>query len=903
MPIAIRLLVSLFLSWVFAILPVTTLGAIAAPPALSYHVLSNGLRVVILEDHASPVVAVNMWVHAGGKDEAEWLSGYSHYLEHLTARGTKKRKPLQDRLDIFYVGGQNSANTYFDRTQYYNVVGKEHFDLALESLADTMQNAQLPKEGIEAERQVVTEELRRFLDNPGTAAYRETFRLAFGTHPYGRPVIGNFATLNGLRRDDFFKFYKAMYAPNNVVLAIAGDVDAAIVLPKVREQFKTWKRNPALPPHPPLPTAYRGYQELTQRQPLKRAEVTLAFVVPGWRHPDRWALDAMARILGGNTSSRLWQAVVERDGLAAEVGSSNFTLEDLGLVYISASPKRPEDTFKLKAAILREVAKLRKSGVLAEELERIKRQVRLLHLFSGEEALGRAQDLGEAALYGGVRYETDWLDRFLAVTAAEIADVARRYLVKENLTAVQTLPEEAPAPAEGDEQAGAAALAELVGGTIRPEWLDFGKVTFRPDAANTLSGTALAPAAPAAGAFPVVKRVLPNGLTVLFKRRPGRPLAGVSFHCRAGSGYDPAGKEGMAQLLADMLPKGTATLSQEEVARKLDEWGGNYSIGVDRDLLYGSITLATEDAADGLALFSELITQPALDAGEFGKEQASAVSRLERRADDINAQASDLYTASIFAQSPYDHPVMGTLPGVEAIDRAALAAFHQAVVQPQRSVLTLVGDLTEADVLRIVGGSRFQTWQRGAKPGPELPDTPPRPLLGRQGKYLDKLQSQIIVAAPAVPRDHPDYTDLRVLSSLVGFRCFVDLVYNKPMAYSTGGMASLLQKAGALSLYIGVAEDKTDQAIAELHAKWRDVFENGVPDPELGHIKDRLIGSQAIADQRASALSNNYGAFEAYGLGYDYYDRQNQLIRKVTPARIHGLARRYLLTVVVGRKG
>ncbi|MBM3266152.1 MAG: insulinase family protein [Candidatus Sericytochromatia bacterium] len=906
MPDHVRLAAFVFLSLIVMIVPTTKFAAaVAVSPALSYHTLPNGLRVVIVEDHASPVVAVNAWVHAGGKDEPEWFSGYSHYLEHLTARGTKKRKPLQDRLDIFHVGGQNSANTYFDRTQYYNVVGKEHFDLALDSLADILQNAQLPPEGIEAERKVVTEELRRFLDNPGTAAYRETFRLAFGPHPYSRPVIGNFATLNGLRRDDFMKFYKAMYAPNNVVLAIAGDVEAAVALEKVRAAFKHWKRNPALPEHPKLPTAFRGYQELTQRQPIKRAEVTLAFVVPGWRHPDRWPLDAMARVLGGNTSSRLWQAVVEREPLASQVGASAFTLEDLGLVYLSAYPKRPEDAFKLQAAILREVARLRKEGISADELARIKRQARLLQLFSGEEALSRAQELGESALYGGIRYETDWLARFEQVSAAEVADVATRYLVKENLTAVQTLPEETNAPAPGDEAAVAAAVAALAGSGNRPAWLDFSQAAFAPGEADVPTGDALLPPTPAAAAFSVAKRVLPNGLTVLFKRRPGRPVVGIALHARAGSAFDPPGREGTAQLLADMLPKGTAKLSQEEVARRFDEWGGNYSIGADRDLLYGSLTLAAEDARDGLALFSELLTAPIIDPAEFAKEKASAVSRLERRADDINAQAGDAYSAAIFAASPYRHPVVGTPEGVSAIERSDLVAFHRAAVQPGRSVLTVVGDLTEQQFERILAASRFASWQASGAPGPELSGAPPQPLLGRQGKAMDKLQSQIIVGAPAVTRLHPDYTDLRVLSSLVGFRCFVDLVYTKPMAYSTGGMASLLQGAGALSLYIGVAAEKTDEAIAELHAKWRDIREKGVPADELGHIKDRLIGGQAIADQRAVALANNLGAYEAYGLGYEYYDRQNDLIRAATAERLQGLARRYLapeklLTVVVG---
>ena len=906
--------IALLFSLLIAMVPVPQVAkaASASPvaagrdaPAMSYQVLPNGLRVVLVEDHASPVVAVNMWVHAGGKDEEEWLSGYSHYLEHLTARGTKKRKPLQDRLEIFYVGGQNSANTYFDRTQYYNVVRKEYFDLALDSLADIMQNAQLPQEGIEAERQVVTEEFRRFLDNPSTAAYRETFRFAFGPHPYARPVIGNFATLNGLRRDDFMRFYKAMYAPNNVVLAIAGDINPSEVLPKVRAAFKDWRPNPKLPPHPPLPTAFRGFQELTQRQPLKRAEIKMAFVVPGWRHPDRWPLDVMARVLGLGASSRLWQRVVEKDGLATDVGASNFTLEDLGLVYISASPKQPELAFKLQAALLEEVLKLRDQGPTEDELALIKRNARLLHLFGGEEALTRAQEVGESALYGGIRYETDWLERFDKVTATDVKTMAGQYLVKENLTVVQTLPEEASAPAAEDRHKAAQAVDKLESGTLKPDWLDFAKEAYSAPEANVLSGEALRPVVAAAERFPMHKRVLDNGLTVLFKRRPGRPVVGVAMHTRAGAGFDPPGKEGTAQLMADMLSKGTGKLSQEDVAKKFDFWGGNYSIGVDRDLLYAAATLAKEDAREGTALLTDLVISPSLEASEFAKEHASLLSRLERRQDDVNAQAGDLYAASIFAGTPYGRPILGTSDTAKGVTREGIAAFHQAAVRPERSVLTIVGDLTDAELDDLLAATRLATWQRGPVPGLDLARSQPAPKLGRQAKFMDKLQSQVIVAAQAVSRGHPDYTKLRVLTSLVGFRCFVDLVYNKPMAYSTGGMASLLQDAGAVSLYIGVAADKTDQAVKELTDKWKDVHDKLVSAEELGHIKDRLIGGQAIADQRASALASSYGAFEAYGLGHEYYDKQNELIRSVTSEELRNLARKYvspdkLLTVVVG---
>lgn len=879
--------------------------AAKADPALSYHKLANGLQLVIQEDHASPVVAVNMWVHAGGKDENEMLSGYSHYLEHLTARGTLKREPLQDRLDIMHVGGTNSANTYFDRTQYYSVVGKEHFDIALDSLADTMQNAQLPEKGIENERKVVTEELRRFLDNPSTAAYRETFRLAFGAHPYSRPVIGNFATLNGLKRDDFMKYYKKMYAPNKMVLAIAGDISAPEVLRKVEAAFKDFKPNSDDSAHPPLPAGFLGFQEETQRLPLKRAFVNIGYIVPGWRHPDRWPLEVMARILGGGASSRLWQACVERKTLASDASSSNHTLEDLGIVYVSGSPTKTADAWKLEAAMLEEIQRIRDNRVTDEELSRVKRQAHLQYTFDQEEPLNQAQVLGESALYGGLRYELDWLDRLAKVTVADVQEVAKRYLVKENLTVVRTLPEDSAGPTVKDVTACAKLVDAMSGGTIRPKWLDFSKTLFAPIEANTVPPAARKAAVPAAASFPVLKKVLPNGLTVLFKRRPGRPLVSAAFHAHAGSAYDSAGKEGLAQLAKSTLLDGTRTVSQEELARRFDEWGGNYSLAIDRDLFYGQITLAKEDAAKGLAQFGDLLLNPRWDSVAFGKEQGNLIAGLERQADDINAVAGDMWNEAVFKGTAYAHPVWGTIPGVNAVKLKDLEVFWKKYVTPERSVLTVVGDITEAELEHLIVGMGMVGWARGKAVVPEAGPFGAKPLAGKQTKHMDKQQTQVVIGVPAISIKDPDYVPLRLLNNLVGFRCFVDLIYNKPLAYSTGGMPSMLRYQGALSLYIGSAAENTDRVIQELQEKWQDVIDREVPAQELIHMKNRLIGGQAIRDQRAASLAASYGVYEAHGLGYDFYDQQNEQIRAVSAAELQRMARKYLvpertITVIVG---
>lgn len=873
--------------------------------ALSLHTLTCGLRVVILEDPAWPVVAVNMWVHAGGKDETDRVSGYSHYLEHLTSRGTLKRAPLQDRLEIFHVGGLNSANTYHDRTTYYNVVKKEHFDLALDVLADVMQNARLPDEGIENERKVVTEELRRYYDNPDSAAYRELFALAFAPHPYARPVIGTFETLDALRHDDFYSYYKQMYTPGNMVLAICGDVRSADILPKIEAAFAGFAPGPGRLPHAPLPKAFKGYQDATLRLDLRRSYVNLAFVVPGWRHPDRWALEALGRVLGGGASSRLWQRTVEDLKVAIDAGADNHTLEDLGLFYLLASPVDPRDACKLEAALLAEIGKIRDEGIDPEELERVKRQARLHEIFSREEVLGRAQGLGESLLYGGIRYHAEHVELISAVTPEAVRDVARRYLVAQNLTVVRTLPQDTPEPEAQEREAVRRQVDRLDGGTLAPAWLDFGATLWTPDEANQIPRSPSS-AAPLSGPPEMTRRVLPNGLTVLFRPKRGKGVIAIALHARAGAGLVPRGLEGLAQLASSLPFDGTLETPQEELARRFDRWGGYYSLGVDRDLLYGRVVLSVEDALEGAALFGEVVMHPRFDPLDVAKEKARQSAMLERQADSIVDVAWNAFYEAAFHSHPYANPILGTPEGLEACTADNVAGFWRSRVIPSRSVLTVVGDLSEARFERLLEATGFAQWAgpKGQEPHLTCAD-PGASLAGRIARPLNKQQVQVILGAPAIPLSHPDYLAVRTLATLVGFRCFVDLVYNKPLAYSTGGTAALMRHGGALALFIGSAADNAELAVRELENKWRQALEEPTERDELAHIKDRIIGGQALADQRAAALAASYGYYEAAGLGFDFYDRQAERIRALSAADLQTVAQRYLqpermITALVG---
>jgi zinc protease len=410
----------------------------SAPSGPARHVLPNGIPVIVQEHRASDVVAVQLWVRAGGRDEAAAELGLAHYLEHMLFKGTATRPPGFVEREVEGVGGRINAGTSWDYTFYHTVLPAKHVVPAIQMMADVGVNASLEENLLEAEKQVVLEEMRLNDDSPRRFLVRQLFANAYDGHPYGRPVIGRAELITALSRDTLVSFYRRHYVPEMFTLVVVGAVNPDEVLRVARTTFGVLPRSGVRRLPPPAPTAPRAVR-LEEVRPGGQAHLGMAWQAPRLDHADTPALDLLMSILGRTKASRLVASLRERQGLVSSITSGLNAMEGAGLIIVTAQLE-PEHLARAEAEILGEIRRVRDGGVTATELKRAITAAEVDHEFARETAEGRARAWGQAETTWRLEEELVYVDRIRSVTRAQVQAAARRYLDPDRYVRIALVP-------------------------------------------------------------------------------------------------------------------------------------------------------------------------------------------------------------------------------------------------------------------------------------------------------------------------------------------------------------------------------------------------------------------------------------------------------------------------------
>ena len=402
------------------------------------HVLPNGVRVIVQEQRGSDVVALQLWVRAGGRDEAMAELGLAHYLEHMLFKGTTTRPTGFIEREIEGVGGRMNAGTSYDFTYYHMVLPVARTAAAIDLLADIGVNASLDAGVLDAEKRVVLEEMRLSDDNPRRSLSRRLHEAVFDGHPYGRPVIGTAELVRGLSRDTLLAFYRRLYVPESFTLVVVGPVSPEDVVERARRSFGRLPRLGTLPlPAPAVPALHA--QRIEVPRPGTQAYVGMGWQAPRIDHPDVPAVDLLVTILGQTRTSRLTRTLRDELGLVSFVNSAYSALEAGGVVMVTAQTD-PANVSRVESEIGRELRRVRDEGVTEVEHRRAITVAEAQHEFSNETVEGRARSLGRAETVWRLEGELAYLERVRAVTRAEIQAVARKYLDPERCIRIAFVP-------------------------------------------------------------------------------------------------------------------------------------------------------------------------------------------------------------------------------------------------------------------------------------------------------------------------------------------------------------------------------------------------------------------------------------------------------------------------------
>jgi zinc protease len=425
---------------------------VTSDPPASF-TLGNGLQVLVIPDHRTPVVTQMIWYKVGSADETPGKSGLAHFLEHLMFKGTAKHPAGEFSQTVLRIGGNENAFTSTDYTGYFQRVPREQLPRMMEFEADRMTGLILKDENVLPERDVVLEEYNmRVANNPDARLTEQIMAALYLNHPYGRPVIGWRPEIEKLDREDALAFYRRFYAPNNATLVIAGDVDAKDVRPMVERTFGAVAAQPAIParrlrPQEPEPAALRTVTLSDPR--VEQPSVKRYYLVPSAATAaagESPALDVLAQLMGNGSNSYLYRALVVDRPLAvsASAGYQGTSLDATQFV-ISASPKPGVDFAQIEQVFDSVIADVAQNPVRAEDLERVKTQLIAEAIYAQDNQATLARWYG-AALTTGLSIEDirSWPDRIRAVTADQIREAAEKWLDKKRSVTGYLIKDTAP---------------------------------------------------------------------------------------------------------------------------------------------------------------------------------------------------------------------------------------------------------------------------------------------------------------------------------------------------------------------------------------------------------------------------------------------------------------------------
>jgi predicted Zn-dependent peptidase len=431
----------------FALL--ASVSIFAVPKASSVHVafketkLKNGLRVITVEDHSAPVIALSITYNVGSRNERQGRTGFAHLFEHMMFKGSENVGTGEHFFLVFNNGGNMNGTTNEDRTNYFEALPANQLDLALFLEADRMKSLAITKENLDNQRNAVQEERRSGVDNQPYGKSGEVQQeLLYDNFAYKHTTIGSMEDLNAASVEDVAAFFKMYYAPNNAVLVLVGDFNTADALKKIRQNFESIPKQPNPPPVDMTEPQQTAERRATLDDVLARApQVDIAFkAVPG-NMPDFYALQVLSASLQSGQSSRLYQTLVKDKQLVTSVFGFADEKRGTGAFYISATLKPGGKTADVEAAIYDEIARIQKEGIADWELEKAKNNTRRNFINGLQSSVSRANTIGhDTVFYNDPNLINTRLGKVAAVTKADVQRVAIKYLTATNRTVVITMP-------------------------------------------------------------------------------------------------------------------------------------------------------------------------------------------------------------------------------------------------------------------------------------------------------------------------------------------------------------------------------------------------------------------------------------------------------------------------------
>ena len=824
-------------------------------PDVRQRILENGLQVAWEADHRQPLVAIEVRIRGGLRGEGAYVgTGITHFIEHMLFKGTASRKPGTIEQEVRGYGGTINAFTSYDTTGVSLFVESRYLRQALELLADILRHVRFDQGEFAKERAVIISELQMNLDDPDRRIHRLFWGRHFLEHPYRHPILGYQPLLERLTVKDLRAFYAAQYQPQHVTIACVGAIDPESLPALIEEVFGRWPRgttDPAqqlVPSEPPVASAKDASLEL----PVQAAYVLLGFSSTRLADADLYPLDVLASIVGHGRSSRLYETVVRTKQLAHSIHAWNYTPYDPGIfgIQLRTDPDKVDAAIEAVLEILEEI---KRHGVTDAELHKAKRSVSAEYLFNLQTVEGKAGDLANSmAVTADPLFSRRYVRGIEAVTRDDVQAAARRYAIQAKMT----------------------------------------RALIHPPASRSSPARPVEPPQ----ALPVTKTTLENGATVLVGTDRTLPIAGIVVAFRGGVRVETERTQGVSNLVAQLLTKGTTQRSALEIAQRVESIGGTLEPFSGRDGFGLVLQLLAEDLPEGLTLMHELVTDSTFPEEEFRLQRTLVLKQLEAQEDEIFIVGGRLLRQTLFQRHPYRFDPLGEEQSLEALTRAACHEFARRWMTPANMVIAVFGDADPAETGRRMD-QLFGSMAAQPSPWPaRLPEDPLETVRAAR-RRMEKEQALIMLGFAGSTHTSEDRHALdvmtAVLSGMAG-RLFQSVRERHGLSYTLGAAHVPGWDPGYLLIYAATRPVEQERVLQVLEEQLQSTVREGFTEEEVDQAKRYLIGLHRLDVQHLVGLAKRCAIDELYGLGFDAWTAYEREIAAVSVPMANQAAKRYL---------
>jgi zinc protease len=848
--------------------------------------LSNGLTVIVHEDRKAPVVAVSIWYHVGSKNEPEGKSGFAHLFEHLMFNGTENYdgewfEPMQ-RVGATSLNG----STWLDRTNYFQTVPTPAVDLALWMESDRMGHllGAVTQEKLDNQRGVVQNEKRQGDNEPyGRVNYNLYEGVFPPSHPYRHSTIGSMEDLNAASLEDVHQWFRDYYGPNNAVLVLAGDIDAATARTKVERYFGDIPAGPEVDEYEVwIPVKGTNSHEI-QHDEVPAVLANRAWAVAPRSTRDRALLDLAAAVLGQGRNSRFYLDLIYNRQLATQVniGVTPFELASVFDLSIVLNPG--VDAAVASEATDRLIAEFLAEGPTPEELSRAVTTMNAGIIRGLEQVNGKASILAEGELYAGdptfVKQYLEWVN---AATPEDVREAANTYLSR---------------------------------GWHQVDVVPGGEFAADPQGVDRTSGLPAIPTELPTLAFPEIHEgMLSNGIGIVLAERHAVPVVEMSLQFDAGYAADAGRKLGVASFAMSMLDRGTSDRTALEIAAEAERLGANLQAGSNLDASVVALSAIKTELAASIDLWADVVLNPVFAQEEMERLRATWIPSIaQEKAQPLSLALRLLPPAIYGASHAYGVPFTGsgTEESIASITRDDLVEFKEMWLRPDNARIFIAGDTTLAEITPLLERA-FRDWDTPSAPRPTknvadvpLPSSPRVILIDKPNSPQSFILAGHVAPGLGTDRDLAIEAMNDVLGGNFTARVNMNLREDKGWAYGAQTVFQNAKGPRPFLVFAPVQTDRTGDSLAELIRELESIKnDRPVSDEEMGRVIAGSTRELPGQFQTASAVLSSLITSARYGRPLDYAatltERYEALQLSDLEAATEVVSPRSLIWVIVG---